>query len=525
MSKDLTFNSEARKKLCDGVDAIANAVKVTLGAKGRNVVIQNGNGSPHITKDGVTVARSIFLEDSLENIGASLIKEVATKTVDESGDGTTTATVLSQSIIKNGLKAIESGANPISVKKGIDKAVKDIVGELKQLSSNIVDEKSLFNIAKISSNNDDYIGSLISNAFVKVGNDGVITVEESNNNETSVDVIDGVKINRGYLSSYFITNSGKMTAELENPYILMCDKKITLMKELLPLLEKVVYERRPILIISDELDGEALNTLVLNKMNGNIQVCAIKSPEFGDKRRQIMEDISTLTNGTFISNEIGVSLESVELTQLGSAKKVIVSKDSCLIIGGNGDKEQIEKKCDELKKQIEKHKNEEESEFLKTRLAKLANGVAVLKIGGVTETEIREKKDRIEDALCATKAAIEEGYVAGGGVSFIKAALNISYDGLNDDEKIGFEIVKKSIEEPFVQILKNGGVEPFSVIKQVKDGEYGFGYNIKTNTFENLLEAGVIDPTKVLRVALENSASIAAMFLTTECVISENKNK
>lgn len=521
MAKNVIFGSDGRKKLTKGVNILGDAVKVTLGAKGRNVVIGNNFGSPHITKDGVTVAKSIELEDPIENMGASLIKEVASKTVDIAGDGTTTATLLAQAMINSGLKAVESGANPMDLKKGIERATNKTIEIIKSFSKDVSDNDTLKQIASISANNDNYIGQLISDAVSKVGRDGLITVEESKSHETTIEVVEGMKIDRGYLSPYFVTDSGKMIAELINPYILLYDKKISSMKDILHILEKVAQAQRPLLIIAEDLDGEALATLVVNKLRGTLNVCAIKSPEFGDNRKLVMDDIAALVGGTCISEEKGLKLESADLTTLGSAGKITISKDSCIIVSGAGIKEEIQSRCNQIKVQLEKSESDYDKEKLKGRLAKLLNGVAVLKIGGVTETEIKEKKDRIDDALCATRSAVEEGFVAGGGVSYLFAISKLEVNYENDDEKIGGNIVKKALEAPFRQILKNGGIEASEHISSILKADYGIGYNVKSNKVENLFETGVIDPTKVVRVALENASSIAAIFLTTECIISE----
>lgn len=525
MSKNVDFGSEGRKKIIKGANVVGDAVKVTLGARGRNVVIEKKFGSPHITKDGVTVAKEIELEDPIENMGAAMIKEVATKTVDISGDGTTTAVVLAQSMINAGLKAVESGANPMDLKRGIEKAVSGIVEIIKGVSKKVKDNEILKQIASISANNDNYIGQLIADAVAKVGRDGLITVEESQTHETTIEVVEGMKLDRGYLSPYFVTDSEKMVAELPNPHILLYDKKISAMKDILHLLEKVANSKRPLLIIAEDLEGEALATLVVNKLRGILPVCAIKSPEFGDRRKLVMEDIATLVGGICISEEKGFKLESADMSYLGSAGKVVVSKDTCLIISGNGKKEEIQSRGNQIKTHIESSTSDYDKEKLKERLARLTNGVAVLKVGGVTEMEIKEKKDRIDDALCATRSAVEEGFVAGGGVTYLSAIPKLKVEYANDDEKIGGSIVLKSLEAPFRQILENGGVEPSEFISAIKSGKYGNGYNIKTNKVENLFETGVIDPTKVVRVAFENAASIAALLLTTECIISEKQKE
>jgi chaperonin GroEL len=525
MTTEILFNSEGRKKVLSGINKISDAVKVTLGAKGRNVIISKPYYPVKITKDGVTVANSIELKDEIENIGATLIKEVASKTVYISGDGTTTATVLAQAIINAGIKAVESGANPMDLKKGIEKATSDVVKYLKSVSKTVDTNEILKQIATVSANGDTEIGELIATAFSKVGKDGVIKVQESKGHSTTMDIVEGMKLERGYLSHHFITNSERQIIEMENPYILLYDGKITMMKDLLTTLEHVSQSGRSLLIIAEDLEGEALATLVVNKLQGRLRVCAVKSPEFGDNTKLVMEDIAVLTGATFISEQTGIRLEQSTIEMLGSATTVTIDKDSCLIVGGKGDKVNIESRANSIKNNIELNQNDHEKEKLKTRLAKLKDGIAVLSIGGITETEIKEKTDRVDDALCATRSASEEGFVVGGGATYLSAIKNISVITENDDEKIGVSILLKSLEYPFRQILSNGGVEASSYIKEVSEGEYGIGYNVKNNKIENLFKSGVIDPTKVLRVAIENASSIASIFLTTECIISENKQQ
>lgn len=524
MAKQVKYNVEARDALKRGVDTLANAVKVTLGPKGRNVIIDKKFGSPAITKDGVTVAKEIELKDSLENMGAQMVKEVASKTADIAGDGTTTATVLAQAIVAAGIKNVAAGANPMDLKRGIDKAVAAVVANLKQQSKTVgEDNNKIKQVASISANNDEVIGSLIAEAMGKVGKDGVITVEEAKGTETEVKTVEGMQFDRGYLSPYFVTNADKMEAELDNPYILIYDKKISSMKELLPVLEKQVQTGKPLLIISEDLDGEALATLVVNKIRGSLKVAAVKAPGFGDRRKAMLEDIAILTGGTVISEERGYKLENADLSYLGQAEKVIVDKDNTTVINGAGNTEDIKARVNQIKAQIETTTSDYDREKLQERLAKLAGGVAVLYVGAATEVEMKEKKDRVDDALHATRAAVEEGIVAGGGVAFIRAIEGL--DGLkgdNDDETTGIAIVKRAIEEPLRQICENAGIEGSIVVQRVKEGTADFGYNARTDVYENLIGAGVIDPTKVSRVALENAASIAAMLLTTECVLADD---
>lgn len=523
MAKQVKYDIEARDALKKGVDTLANAVKVTLGPKGRNVIIEKKFGSPHITKDGVTVAKEIELKDALENMGAQMVKEVASKTADQAGDGTTTATVLAQAIIAPGIKSVAAGANPMDLKRGIDKAVAAVVGELRSQSQSVgEDNNKIKQIASISANNDEVIGSLIAQAMEKVGNDGVITVEEAKGTETEVKTVEGMQFDRGYLSPYFVTNSDKMEAELENPYILIYDKKISNMKELLPILEKQVQTGKPLLIIAEDLDGEALATLVVNKIRGSLKVAAVKAPGFGDRRKAMLEDIAILTGGTVISEERGYKLENAELTDLGQAEKIVVDKDNTTIINGSGDAETIKARVSQIRTQIETTTSDYDREKLQERLAKLAGGVAVLYVGATTEVEMKEKKDRVDDALHATRAAVEEGIVAGGGVALIRASAALQdLRGVNEDENIGIDIIRRAIEEPLRQICNNAGIEGAIVVQKVKEGEGDFGYNARTDVYENLISAGVIDPTKVSRVALENAASIASMLLTTEAVLAD----
>ncbi|MFD2553915.1 chaperonin GroEL [Sphingobacterium tabacisoli] len=523
MAKQVKYNVEAREALKKGVDTLANAVKVTLGPKGRNVIIEKKFGSPAITKDGVSVAKEIELKDSLENMGAQMVKEVASKTADQAGDGTTTATVLAQAIVAPGIKSVAAGANPMDLKRGIDKAVAAVVTNLKSQSQTVgADNNKIKQVASISANNDEVIGSLIAEAMEKVGNDGVITVEEAKGTETEVKTVEGMQFDRGYLSPYFVTNSDKMEAELENPYILIYDKKISNMKELLPVLEKQVQTGKPLLIIAEDLDGEALATLVVNKIRGSLKVAAVKAPGFGDRRKAMLEDIAILTGGTVISEERGYKLENAELSYLGQAEKVVVDKDNTTVINGSGNVDDIKARVAQIRSQIETTTSDYDREKLQERLAKLSGGVAVLYVGATTEVEMKEKKDRVDDALHATRAAVEEGIVAGGGVAFIRAVEALAgLKGDNEDEQIGIDIIKRAIEEPLRQICFNAGVEGAVIVQKVKEGTADFGYNARTDKFENLIGAGVIDPTKVSRVALENAASIASMLLTTECVLAD----
>lgn len=526
-TKNIHFDTEARESLKRGVDALANAVKVTLGPKGRNVVIDKKFGAPSVTKDGVSVAREIELKDPVENMGAQLVKEVASKTADQAGDGTTTATVLAQAIVKAGLKNVAAGANPMDLKRGIDKAVITAVKSLRSLSMEVGDDFSkIEQIATISANNDPIIGKLIADAMKRVTKEGVITVEEAKSTETYVDVVEGMQFDRGYVSPYFVTNADKMEAELENPYLLIYDKKISAMKELLPVLEKVVQTGRPLLIIAEDIDGEALATLVVNKIRGSLKIAAVKAPGFGDRRKAMLEDIAILTGGTVISEERGYKLENADLTYLGRAEKVSIDKDNTTIVNGAGSSDDIKARVNQIKAQIETTTSDYDREKLQERLAKLAGGVAVLYVGAATEVEMKEKKDRIDDALHATRAAVEEGVVPGGGVAFIRAIKALDRVSVeNEDERTGVAIVKRALEEPLRQIAENGGVDGSIIVQKVKEGNGNFGYNARLNKYQNMLVAGVIDPTKVSRVALENAASIAGMLLTTDCVISEDPEK
>jgi chaperonin GroEL len=528
MAKQLFFDIEARNKMKKGVDVLANAVKVTLGPKGRNVVIEKKFGAPSITKDGVTVAKEIELEDLIENMGAQMVKEVASKTADIAGDGTTTATVLAQSIIAEGLKNVAAGANPMDLKRGIDKAVAAVVNNLKQQSQTIGnDSKKIQQVASISANNDETIGKLIAEAFSKVGKEGVITVEEAKGTDTTVDVVEGMQFDRGYISPYLVTNSEKMEAELQNPYILIYDKKISAMKDILNILEKVAQGGRPLLIIAEDLEGEALATLVVNKLRGTLKVAAVKAPGFGDRRKEMLQDIATLTKGIVISEDQGYKLENADLSYLGSASSVTIDKDNTTVVGGKGKKEDIAARVNQIKAQIEVTTSDYDKEKLQERLAKLSGGVAVLYIGAATEMEMKEKKDRVDDALHATRAAVEEGIVPGGGVAYIRAIepLEKLKGAANEDETTGILIVKRALEEPIRQIVHNCGIEGSIVVQKVKEGKGDYGFNARTEVYENLLKAGVIDPTKVTRIALENAASIAGMLLTTECVVADKPKK
>jgi chaperonin GroEL len=525
MAKEITFDIEARDALKRGVDALANAVKVTLGPKGRNVIIDKKFGSPQITKDGVTVAKEIELSNPVENMGAQLLKEVASKTADAAGDGTTTATVLGQAIVTAGLKNVAAGANPMDLKRGIDKAVEAVVANLKAQSQNVGnDNKKIEQVATISANNDSTIGKLIAEAMAKVKKEGVITVEEAKGTETTVEVVEGMEFDRGYISPYFITDVDKMEAVLDNPLILIYEKKISLMKELLPVLEKAVQTGKPILIIAEDIDGEALQTLVVNRLRSNLKICAVKAPGFGDRRKAMLEDLAILTGGIFIAEDRGFLLENADLTFLGKAEKVTVDKDNTTIVGGAGKKADITARVNQIKAQIESTTSDYDREKLQERLAKLAGGVAVLYVGAATEVEMKEKKDRVDDALAATRAAVEEGIVPGGGVAYIRAIASLEkLKGINEDENTGIAIVKRAIEEPLRQICANSGIEGSIVVQKVKEGKDDFGFNARTEKYENLLKAGVIDPTKVSRIALENAASVAAMLLTTDCVLAEKK--
>ena len=525
MAKEIKFDIESRDALKRGVDALANAVKVTLGPKGRNVVLEKSFGAPHVTKDGVSVAKEIELEDPIENLGAQMVKEVASKTNDVAGDGTTTATVLAQAIVREGLKNVAAGANPMDLKRGIDKAVTAIVTNLKKQSQEVGDSSDkIKQVASISANNDDTIGTLISEAFGKVGKEGVITVEEAKGTETYVDVVEGMQFDRGYQSPYFVTNPDKMVAELENPYILLYDKKISNLQDILPVLEPVAQSGRPLMIISEEVEGQALATLVVNRLRGSLKIAAVKAPGFGDRRKAMLEDIAILTGGTVISEERGYSLENATLDMLGTAEKVQIDKDNTTIVNGKGDDKQIKARVNEIKAQIESTTSDYDKEKLQERLAKLAGGVAVLYVGAASEVEMKEKKDRIDDALHATRAAVEEGIVPGGGVAYVRALTALDkLKGENADEATGINIVRRAIEEPLRQIVLNAGGEGSVVVAKVKEGKADFGYNAKNDTYENMLEAGIIDPTKVTRVALENAASVSGMLITTEAVITEIK--
>jgi chaperonin GroEL len=523
MAKEIKYDIEARDALKKGVDTLANAVKVTLGPKGRNVIIEKKFGSPAITKDGVSVAKEIDLKDPMENMGAQMVKEVASKTADQAGDGTTTATVLAQAIVTAGIKNVAAGANPMDLKRGIDKAVAAVVKNIQAQSTSVgEDNNKIKQVASISANNDEVIGSLIAEAMQKVGKDGVITVEEAKGTETEVKTVEGMQFDRGYLSPYFVTNTDKMEVELESPYILIYDKKISNMKELLPILEKQVQTGKPLLIIAEDLDGEALATLVVNKIRGSLKVAAVKAPGFGDRRKAMLEDIAILTGGTVISEERGYKLENAELEYLGQAEKILIDKDNTTMINGSGDSNDIQGRVNQIKAQIESTTSDYDREKLQERLAKLAGGVAVLYVGAATEVEMKEKKDRVDDALHATRAAVEEGIVAGGGVAFIRAIEALEdVKGETDDENTGINIIKRAIEEPLRQICNNAGIEGSIVIQKVKEGKADFGYNARTGVYENLIGAGVIDPTKVSRIALENAASIASMLLTTEVILAD----
>ena len=528
MSKMIFFDIEARNKMKKGVDTLSDAVKVTLGPKGRNVVIERKFGAPSVTKDGVTVAKEIELEDPIENMGAQMVKEVASKTADIAGDGTTTATVLAQSIISEGLKMVAAGANPMDLKRGIDKAVSLVVEHLKSQSQTVGnDSKKIQQVTTISANNDETIGKLIAEAFAKVGKEGVITVEEAKGTDTTVDIVEGMQFDRGYISPYFVTNSEKMQAELSNPYILIYDKKISTMKDILHILEKVAQTGRPLVIIAEDLEGEALATLVVNKLRGTIKVAAVKAPGFGDRRKEMLQDIAVLTAGTVVSEEQGFKLENADLTYLGTAESVTIDKDNTTIVGGKGAKKDITARVNQIKAQVEITTSDYDKEKLQERLAKLAGGVAVLYIGAATETEMKEKKDRVDDALHATRAAVEEGIVPGGGVAYIRAAASLDpkVKGQIADEQTGMAIVRRALEEPIRCLTSNAGIDGSIVIQKIKEGKGDYGFNARTEVYENLFKAGVIDPTKVSRVALENAASIAGMMLTTECVIADKPKK
>ena len=523
MAKEIVFDVNAREKLKKGVDSLANAVKATLGPKGRNVVIDKKFGAPQVTKDGVTVAKEIELKDPVENMGAQMVKEVASKTNDTAGDGTTTATVLAQGIINKGLKNVAAGANPMDIKRGIDKAVTTVVSELKKLSKEVgSDNDKIKQVATISANNDESIGSLIAEAMKVVGKDGVITVEEAKGTETEVKTVEGMQFDRGYLSPYFVTNAEKMITELETPYILIHDKKISNMKDLLPVLEPVAQSGKPLLIIAEDVDGEALATLVVNKIRGSLKIAAVKAPGFGDRRKAMLEDIAILTGGTVISEERGFKMENTTIDMLGTCEKVEIDKDNTTVVNGAGTKDDIVARTNQIKAQIETTTSDYDKEKLQERLAKLAGGVAVLYVGAATEVEMKEKKDRVDDALAATRAAVEEGIIPGGGVAYIRAAEALDEkSGANEDENTGIKIVKRAIEDPLRTIIENAGGEGAVIVQKVKEGKDDFGYNARTDKYESLLKSGVIDPTKVSRSALENAASIASMLLTTECVVAD----
>jgi len=527
MSKMIFFDIEARNKMKKGVDTMADAVKVTLGPKGRNVVIERKFGAPMVTKDGVSVAKEIELEDPIENMGAQMVKEVASKTADVAGDGTTTATVLAQAIISEGLKNVAAGANPMDLKRGIDKAVIAIVENLQKQSQTVGnDNKKIEQVASISANNDSSIGALIAQAMAKVGKEGVITVEEAKGTDTTVDVVEGMQFDRGYISPYFVTNSEKMQAELSNPYILIYDKKISTMKDILHILEKVAQTGRPLVIIAEDLEGEALATLVVNKLRGTIKVAAVKAPGFGDRRKEMLQDIAILTAGIVVSEEQGFKLENADLTYLGTAESIVIDKDNTTIVGGKGSKKDITARVNQIKAQVETTTSDYDKEKLQERLAKLAGGVAVLYIGAATEIEMKEKKDRVDDALHATRAAVEEGIVPGGGVAYVRASEVLAkMTGANEDESTGIAIVRRAVEEPLRTIVENAGFEGSVVINKIKESKGDYGFNARTEKYENLFKAGVIDPTKVTRVALEHAASIAGMMLTTECVIADKPKK
>ncbi len=527
MAKEIKFNIKAREELKKGVDALADAVKVTLGPKGRNVIIDKKFGAPHITKDGVTVAREVELEDPFQNMGAQLVKEVASKTGDDAGDGTTTATVLAQSIITVGLKNVAAGANPMDIKRGIDKAVATVVGSIREMAEEVGDDfKKIEDVARISANNDENIGKLIAEAMKKVKKEGVITVDEAKGTETTIDIVEGMQFDRGYISPYFVTDPEKMECVMDNPLILIYDKKISNLKDMFPILEQSAQSGRPLLIVAEDVDQEALATLVVNRLRGSLKICAVKAPGFGDRRKEMLEDIAILTGGTVISEEKGMQLANATMNDLGSAEKVNVNKESTTIVNGAGNKDAIAARVAQIKGQIESTKSDYDREKLQERLAKLAGGVAVLHIGAPSEVEMKEKKDRVDDALSATRAAIAEGIVPGGGVAYIRCVSKLEgLKGDNEDETTGIQIVRRAIEEPLRQIAANAGVEGAVVVQKVAEGTGDFGYNARTDSYENLLSAGVIDPAKVARVALENAASIAGMFLTTECVIADKKEE
>ena len=527
MSKEILFNIDARDQLKKGVDSLANAVKVTLGPKGRNVIIEKKFGAPHITKDGVSVAKEIELEDPFQNLGAQLVKEVASKTGEDAGDGTTTATVLAQSIVSVGLKNVTAGANPMDLKRGIDKAVAQVVKNIASQAQIVGDDyDKMEQVASISANNDEEIGKLIADAMRKVSKDGVITIEEAKGTDTTIEVVEGMQFDRGYISAYFVTNTEKMEVEMDKPYILIYDKKISNLKELLPVLEPAVQSGRPLLIIAEDVDSEALTTLVVNRLRAQLKICAVKAPGFGDRRKEMLEDIAVLTGGVVISEEKGITLEQATLEMLGTAEKITVNKDNTVIVNGSGEKENISNRITQIKAQIATTTSDYDREKLQERLAKLSGGVAVLYVGAGSEVEMKEKKDRVDDALSATRAAIEEGIVPGGGVAYIRAIDSLTgLKAANEDEAIGVDIVKRAIEEPLRQIVFNAGKEGAVVVQKVREGKGDYGYNARTDVYENFFAAGVVDPAKVCRVALENAASIAGMFLTTECVITEKKEE
>ena len=525
MAKDIKFNIEARDLMKQGVDSLANAVKVTLGPKGRNVIIEKKFGAPHITKDGVTVAKEIELADPFQNAGAQLVKSVASKTGDDAGDGTTTATVLAQAIVREGLKNVAAGANPMDLKRGIDKAVSAVVAEIKNMAEVVGDDyQKIEQVATVSANNDPEIGQLLADAMQKVSKDGVITIEEAKSRDTTIGVVEGMQFDRGYLSPYFVTNTEKMECEMENPYILIYDKKISNLKDFLPILEPAVQTGRPLLVIAEDVEAEALTTLVVNRLRGQLKICAVKAPGFGDRRKAMLQDIATLTGGLVISEETGLKLEQATIEMLGTADKVTVSKDNTTIVNGHGDKQMIAERVSQIKNEIANSTSDYDKEKLQERLAKLAGGVAVLYVGAPSEVEMKEKKDRVDDALCATRAAIEEGIIPGGGVAYIRAQKALdSLTGVNADEQTGIRIVRRAIEEPLRQIVENAGLEGSVVVNEVRNGEGDYGYNAREDKYENMKASGIIDPAKVTRVALENAASIAGMVLTTECVICDAK--
>ncbi|MBO4661525.1 MAG: chaperonin GroEL [Bacteroidaceae bacterium] len=525
MAKDIKFNIEARDEMKKGVDALADAVKVTLGPKGRNVIIEKKFGAPQITKDGVTVAKEVELDNPFQNAGAQLVKSVASKTGDDAGDGTTTATVLAQSIVREGLKNVAAGANPMDLKRGIDKAVSTVVNEIKKMAEQVGDDyQKIEQVATVSANNDAEIGKLLADAMQKVSKDGVITIEEAKGRDTTIGVVEGMQFDRGYLSPYFVTNTEKMECEMENPYILIYDKKISNLKDFLPILEPAVQSGRPLLVIAEDVESEALTTLVVNRLRGQLKICAVKAPGFGDRRKAMLQDIATLTGGLVISEDTGLKLEQATIDMLGSAEKVTISKDNTTIVSGKGQKELIQDRINQIKNEIANSTSSYDKEKLQERLAKLAGGVAVLYVGAPTETEMKEKKDRVDDALCATRAAIEEGIIPGGGVAYIRAQKALEeVKGANQDEQTGIRIISRAIEEPLRQIVTNAGEEASVVVNNVRAGKDDYGYNAREDKYENMKASGIIDPVKVTRVALENAASIAGMFLTTECVICDKK--